>query len=155
MPRKKVISPDGRRTWKRTNPVARGNAQPRRVYLTTGVESVALMQSPIDQRSALGRIYKKRISELQAHLGNDLSVPKQALADQSVRLSILSDLSWGEVMKVDGLIRKDGTPHPSIDIFMKASKHQRDMLGVLGIQRRAKDVTLQDVLNGTAKQEAS
>ena len=154
MPRRRVVDDQGRRVWKRTNPIARTNGKPKRVHISNGSRSSALLESPIDKRCVLGRLYKRQVAELQAHLGNDITPPVGSLINQAARFSLLADLSWGEVMRAEELVQ-DGKPHASIDIFLKASKSQREVLSMLGIQRRARDVTLQDVLNGTAQREAS
>lgn len=137
----------------RISPVSARNGKPRKVHITHGGES-ALLRGPLDGRSRLGKLYKAALLELRSHLGGDVTVPQSKLVDQAVRLGLLADLSWADVMQAPEGLVKDGTVNPSVDIFFKTSKHQRDVLGMLGLQRRAKDVTLQDVLDGTAKREA-
>jgi hypothetical protein len=86
-------------------------------------------------------------------LGNDIAVPQARLVDSAVRLGLLADLSWGEVMGAERLV-KDGAPHPAIDVFLKASKQHAATLQMLGLEQRVRNVTLSDVLEGRVEHES-
>jgi hypothetical protein len=127
--------------YTRVHPASRANAKPKRVHVTNGCRSSALLEAPLDARTIVGKAYKRGLAELKAHLNNDVSVPESKLIDQAVRLGLLGDLSWGEITKAEALT-KDGEPIPSINIFLRASKAQRDVLALLGIKRKPKQADL-------------
>ncbi len=129
------------------------DTKPRAVRVMHASGSKSLLQGRLDGRSLIGRRYKEDLLELKNHLNGAVSAPVAKLCDQAVRLGLLADLSWGEVTQAETLL-KDGVPHPAIDVFLKASKNQRDVLTLLGLQRRARDVTLEDVLQGRMDREA-
>jgi hypothetical protein len=113
--------------------------------VTNGYRSSALLEAPLDARTIVGKAYKRGLAELKAHLNNDVSVPESKLIDQATRLGLLGDLSWGEIAKTETLT-KDGVPHPAIDVFLRASKAQRDVLALLGIKRKTKQANLDDYI---------
>jgi hypothetical protein len=122
------------------------NTKPRAIHIKSGDKSHALMKGHLDARTTLGRAYKKGLLELKSHLSGELSIPQAKLCDQATRLGILSDLCWAELTKPEGVFQ-DGVPPPAFDAFLRAAKAQRDVLQMLGIQRRAKKVTLSDYLH--------
>jgi hypothetical protein len=93
------------------------------------------------------------LATFKAHLNGDISAPVAKLLDQAVRLGLLANLSWGEITEAGALIQ-DGKPHPAIDIYLKVAKQQREVLVLLGLPHRAKDISLQDVLQGRVEHAA-
>jgi hypothetical protein len=87
------------------------------------------------------------MAEFTAHLNGDITAPVAKLIDQAVRLGILANLSWGEITEAGSLLQ-DGKPIPAIDIYLKVARQQREVLAMLGLQHRAKNISLQDVLQG-------
>jgi hypothetical protein len=131
---------------RRPSPESAKNGKPRKVYLTTrNRASLAVLNNPLDLRSALGKRYVSDVISLKSHVGGDPSVIECRLIDQASRLALLMDLAWGEVLASETLV-KDNTPVAAIDIFLKCARDHRQVLGLIGVDRRARDITLQDVL---------
>jgi hypothetical protein len=72
------------------------------------------------------------------HLGGDPTRPQSLLIDQAARLQIAVDLAWSGVME-DGL-KGDS---PAFSNFMRATKGLRDVLSLLGLERKAKNISLE------------
>ncbi len=123
----------------------RRDTRGRAIHIKMGAESKHFLTGHLDGRTLVGKLYREGLEELKTHLNHDISVPEAKLCDQAVRLGLLSDLSWGEITQVKTLI-KGGTPIPAIDVFLKASKRQRDVLALLGIKRKARQVNLDDYI---------
>jgi hypothetical protein len=138
----------------RVSPESARNAKPKIKFVTHGGASALRGRSAIDLRTSLGRKYKAGLIELKSHLGNELTPPQVRLVDMATRLGLLSDLAWGELMREGDLI-KDGAAHPAIDVFLKSSKHQKEVLALLGLERKVRNVTLQDILEGRATRETA
>jgi hypothetical protein len=145
MPRKRKRDIYGRVIgYTRTNPVARINGKPKKAYIVHGSKS-SLLEMGIDTRTIIGRKYKTGLAELRAHAGgDDITAVQARLVDQTVRLDLLADLGWAELMK-SGLV-VDGVPAPTANIFLHASRQYRDILLQLGVERRRKPIKLQDYL---------
>ena len=144
MPRKRVIDDQGRRVWARSNPVARANAKPKRSYITHGGKS-NILSEPLDSRTVIGRAYKAGLRELRAHAGGtDITAVQSRMIDQTVRLGILADLSWAELLRSGPVV--DGNPAPAATIFLNTSRQYRDSLVQLGVEKRRKVIKLTDYL---------
>ena len=153
MPRKRRTDIYGRRVFARTNSAAAANGKPKRTYVTHGGHS-ALLKEPLDKRSALGRKYEAGLAELHQHAGGaDCTAVQSRLIDQVVRLGLLADISWTELLQ-SGLI-VEGAPAPAVNVFLQASRQYRDGLLQLGVERRSKNVTLSSYLQERQEQEAS
>lgn len=132
---------------------SRQNGRPRKVFITQGggARADSLLTHPLDYRSVLGKRYQHAIASMTQHLGGSLSYPESQLVDQCARLGLLATLSWSEVVRDESLI-KDDKVNPAIDVFLRTSKQQRDLLALLGIKCRVRDITLEDVLAGKVEQ---
>lgn len=134
-------------------PDAAGNATPRKVSIIAGgqggLRSTALLRDPLDLRTAVGKAYHAQKAELRAHVGGDPSLPQEKLIDQAARLAVLADIAWGALIR-EGSIVKGTALHPAFEAYLRATRDQRDVLRLLGIQRHAKQITLPDLLAGRA-----
>lgn len=100
---KKGYRPGGARI-KRPDSVAIG--RPKKVMLTHGAGSRALLDAPLDMRSRAGQAYKNRTARLLAELGAAKpTVSQTVLMEQAVRLSMLADISWGETIRSGGVVK--------------------------------------------------
>jgi hypothetical protein len=74
-------------------------------------------------------------------MGGNLTAPQERIADQAVRLSLLEDIAWAELSRARSIITKGGTGlHPAFDAVLRAAKAHRDVLEVVGIQRKEKPI---------------
>jgi hypothetical protein len=116
------------------------------VYITHGLGSQALLRDPLDLRTAVGKAYHAHKAMLRSHVGGDPTPPQEKLIDQAARLAVLSDVAWSELARIGRLIKGDAL-HPAFEAFLKATREQRDVLRLLGLDRRKKDVpSLHDYL---------
>ena len=114
--------------------------------------TAGLLRDRLDLRTKVGRRYQAHVEALSAHIGGDPTLPQVELIDQASRLKLLACIAWAELLRA-GTVTKDTGLHPAFDAFLKASRDQRAVLGLLGIQRSARDVTLRDVLGGRVQHE--
>lgn len=142
------------RLVKQKRPDSAGNAKPHKVSIVHAGGSRALMRDPLDLRTRVGKAYYKHKEMLRAHIGGDPSLPQEALIDQAARLALLEQFTWNQVMSA-GVFDKKGALAPAYDAFIKAAREQRQVLVLLGIERKTKQLTLSDVLDGEANEETS
>lgn len=96
------------------------------------------MKDPFDGRTLMAKKYKATVAALHNHLGNDLTLPEQAIVDQAARFALLCDISWGELIR--GGMFKKGKLSTAFEAWIKASKEQRAVLQLLGLKRKEKPV---------------
>jgi hypothetical protein len=145
-----IRSHGGRRLRARDRPKrpdAAGNAKPRVKYVVHGGVS-ALARDAIDGRTTLARHYREQLAALLAHVGNEaLTHPRRELVDQGARYALLVRIAWGEVLHA-GIV-SEGRITPAFETFLKASREHREVLGILGLERRERPVpNLEDYLRG-------
>lgn len=132
-------------------PDARANAMPRKVFPVHAGAAKVLRNGVIDRRGALGQAYHTELGALQAHVGGEPPLPIARLTEQGALLHLLEAMAWAEVLAAGRLIRTDGTAHPAIDVLLRTMRERREVLKLLGLKRRPKDVpTLQELLQGKA-----
>jgi len=112
-------------------------ARPKVVFLRHGGGS-ALMRAAFDGRSRLGKQHRAHVEALRAHLGGEPSVPQVALIDQAAKLRLLAQIAWGELMQ-SGAFRR-GESRPAFDAFRRAAADEREVLRLLGLERRAGEI---------------
>lgn len=95
----------------------------------------------LDRRTWAGRIYTSTVKDLVSHMGGDPSYAQQLLIDQCARLRIAADVAWGGAMKA-GL----DTDSPAFQNFLRASRNQREILHLLGLERQSRPVSLNDYI---------
>jgi hypothetical protein len=76
-----------------------------------------------------------------AHLGGDATLPQSLLIQQAARLQLATDLAWSGVLEDD--LKVDS---PAFNNYMRASRGLRDTLVLLGLERKAKDISLESYL---------
>lgn len=138
----------------RINGASWNNAKPARFYVRYG-GSADLLNARIDMRSSLGQRYKRDSKAYIAHLGGSATATQAAIVDQAIRVGMLRDMAWSALMQTKSPVRDDGKIEPSADLFLKACKQQREALSLLGLERRARDISLQDVLEGRVSRETA
>ena len=123
------------------------NAKPKVKYVTHGGVS-ALSREPIDSRTAMGKQYRQQLAALLAHVGEEnLTHPRRELIDQGARSALLVRLAWAQVLR-QGVVAK-GRITPAFEALLKASREQREVLGLLGLARREKQApTIDEYLAG-------
>jgi hypothetical protein len=97
----------------------------------------------------MGKEYLARVAALTNHLGGSeaLSVPQRTLVDRAARLGLIVETSWHEL--ADHGVFRNGEPVPALAAFRSALADEREVLRILGIERRERVVrSLSDVLAG-------
>jgi hypothetical protein len=136
-------------------PDSAANARPHKVSIQGhGGTSHALMRDPLDLRTRVGKAYRLHMQALTEHVGGSPTTPEQSLIDQAARLRVLAAIAWREVSK-KGCFGKEGALLPAVDAFRAAIRDERDVLRMLGIERRAKPLpTLSEYLAGEGDSDA-
>jgi len=101
----------------------------------------------IDKRTAFGQAFEKRKREYIAHLGGDVSTMEMAIIEDSIWTDFYITNYDAYLASLKSVIRK-GRPHPIIDARTRLAAHRRDNLKLLGLKRKAKVVSLEEILNG-------
>lgn len=123
-------------------------ARPRKVAVTHGGSS-ALRHVELDLRTRAGKAWRENCEALKAHIGGDPSVAQAALIDQAARLRLLSQIAWAEIERRGAF--KGGQVQPAVDAYRRAIADEREVLRLLGLERRVKPVgSLEDYLKGGA-----
>lgn len=124
-----------------------GDKKPRRKVLVRHAgDTVALRYADLDLRSTAGREYRTRVQALTAHIGGDPTAPQATLIDHAARLHVLARLAWDELSRTGAF--RDGEPRPAFQAYRSAAADEREVLRMLGIERRAKELpSLSDVLS--------
>jgi hypothetical protein len=137
---------DGRRVaYKRAD--ARANAMPRKVFPVHAGAAKVLRKGVIDRRGTLGHAFYGELANLRTHIGGDPTLPLARLIEQGAMLHLLQAMAWAEVQTAGRLIRTDGTAHPALDVLLRTMRERREVLKLLGLERRAKPIpSLQEYL---------
>lgn len=122
------------------NAASARNARARRVRV--------LLPGQLQDRRTRGyRLEAAHVAALVQHVGGDPSIAQRSLIDQAARLRLLTQLAWTELQRV-GVFR-DGEPRAAFDAYRRAAADEREVLRLLGLERRAQPVpTLDDYLRG-------
>jgi hypothetical protein len=130
-------------------------ARPKKVHITHGAGSRALLKDPLDLRTVVGKAYHGQRSALRAHLGGTPTVPQEKLIDQASRLCVLADIAWGELMRVGRILQGEGL-HPAFDAYIKATRDARAVLVTLGLKPHTREVPdLNTYLNQRPTEEST
>lgn len=129
------------------------NAQPAKVFLWHGLGSSFLRGQRPDMRSAVGRAVAGRQAAYIAHLGGDPSVPQQRLTNHAARFGIVADALWARLNANPQTFEPDALAG-MLDAFVRISREEREVLKLLGLERKARDIpTLQDYLRQKAAEK--
>jgi len=129
-----------RRDHRRKRPDSAALARPKKVsILGHGGRSASLLRDPLDLRTRVGKAYQLQRAAFRAHVGGEPSLPQEKLIDQAARLGLLADISWGALARAGTVLRGNGL-HPAFEAFLKATRDQRAVLVLLGIQRQPREV---------------
>lgn len=121
-------------------PDAADNARPRKAHVVPGGRGrKALLTGELDRRTRVGKAHMARCKALSADIGGDPSAAQARLIDTAARLSLLADLSWGEISE-RGMFDDKGSPRPAFDTFIRTIGQERATLQLLGLERQAKPV---------------
>ena len=126
-------------------PDAAGNSRPKKVHILTGSQSRALLYGALDRRTQAGKQHVRQCAALAAHVGGDPTAAQLRLIDQAARLHLLGQMAWAELLRAGALVKK-GRLAPAFEAYVKAARDERATLQLLGLERKARNVTLQDVL---------
>lgn len=127
-------------------PDAAKNARTPRITLVHGGAAKVAAGRVIDRRTRLGKEDELHQTELTAHVGGEPTVAQRELIVQASWFRILRGIAFAELMEAV----EAGQPisqHPALDAIYKAAHQQREALKLLGLDRKAKDISLKDVLN--------
>ncbi len=132
------------------------NATPKKVVITGhGGASRSLLEDPLDGRSIIGKAYMAYKAALLAHIGGaeKATMPQLTLADQAARFNVLTRIAWGELIREGAF--KAGALAPAFDAYRRAAGDERDVLRLLGLERRMQPVPdLADYIAARPKDEA-
>lgn len=124
-----------------------GNACPRKIFPVHAGAAKVLRKGVIDRRGVLGSAFYSELAGLRSHVGGEPSLPQERLTEQGARLHLLEAMAWAEVQGAGRLIRADGTAHPALDVLLRTMRERREVLKLLGLERRAKPVqTLDEIM---------
>jgi len=122
------------------NTASRANGRGKTVIVKHAGDSHALRLGRLDMRSDMGKMFQSRVQLLTQHLGgpSELTVPQSTLVEHCARLYLLRRAAWDEVMR-SGAYR-DGVPRPAVDSYRRVAGDEVEVLKLLGIERRVKQV---------------
>ena len=121
------------------NAASASNGKPHKSVITGhGANSRVLKRAALHRGSTLGREYAAQCEALSAHLGGAPSTPERLLIDQAARIHLLVQFAWAELLRAGAF--HEGEPRPAFDAFRRAAADQREVLRLLGIERRTKPV---------------
>jgi hypothetical protein len=73
------------------------------------------------------------------HVGLDvLTRPLETLCHQAARLKVIGAIAWHR-LETEGVF-VGGEPHPALSAFREAARDEREVLRMLGLERREKPV---------------
>lgn len=125
------------------NTASAKNAKPKSLRIVTGLASKTLQQGRIDRRTILGRLEQKYITEYRAHVG-EMTVVSNDLCTLAARKKLIANIAYAKVHEL-GVFDGVGNLQPAFDAFRRASSDLLDVLRLLGLERKAKDVTPPDL----------
>lgn len=118
---------------------AAGNARSRKVTVLHAGKSRALWEATLDGRSKVGKAVAAEDAVLRAHVGlGALSRPLETLCHQAARLKVIGAIAWHR-LETEGVFL-GGEPHPALSAFREAARDEREVLRLLGLERRAKEL---------------
>ena len=128
------------------NVASRANGKSRAVVVHHAGDSVALKHVRFDMRSAVGKAYRQSIDELTSHLGGpgEVSAVERRIIDNVSRLLVVKLLAQAELNKSGPF--KRGEPTAALEAYRRAIADETYMLRLLGVKRRAKQLSLGQVL---------
>lgn len=122
------------------NAASAKNARPRRITLQHGGSTGGLLRTGmLDRRSRLGKLELTQIRELTAMLGGDVTPALAALVTHRARVHILTLVAWAELSSRN-LFNASGEPVPALDAFLRLVHEDRELLKLIGLRRKPKDV---------------
>lgn len=131
--------------------VASESNRPKKIRITHALKSRAILRDPLDQRTVAGKLYRAHAAALTSDLGGDLSIAMATLVDQASRLHLIAKLGWNELARTGLFDRKTGEAKPAYELYLKTTRDERDVLRLLGLERRARPMpSLQTYLGALA-----
>jgi hypothetical protein len=99
----------------------------------------------LDRRTALGKMLTETERQIEADLGGDLSAAQRMLVEDVALDTLL--LRGVNKKIVDVLPVRKGRIHPLYGLRAQLISQRREHLKLLGLQRRQKTVSLEEILN--------
>jgi hypothetical protein len=130
-----------RRSGGRMEPLKRPDAamrKPAKVAIVTGVNSRAV-RGELDQRFAFAKATSTYTEEYRQHVGSDRSVVMDDLCRSAARHKAIMNLALARLMERGPLDTKDNI-RAAYEAFRKADADHREVIRLLGIQRREKEI---------------
>lgn len=103
--------------------------------------------SKVDGRTSLYRVLREKEQEIVTALGGDPSPQERLLVADTVKTLLFIGTVDEWLMSLDGGIIKGGKVVPVMDSRISLAAHLRRNLEALGLQRRVKTQSLQDILS--------
>jgi hypothetical protein len=128
-------------------PVGNGNA------LKHGYHSLVttLNKGSVDRRTMLGRWQMEKEKELATALGGDPSPQQQIIITDTVKVLLYLASIDAYLLRLKSAVRR-GKLHPVMSDRGKLATHLRENLKTLGLSRRIKAVSINDLLAANEKE---
>ena len=107
----------------------------------------------LDERTSLFKALREKEQELTSALGGDPSPQEQAIIADAIKNMLYIASLDNYLMSLKSLVRK-GRPHPVLSIRTQLAAHLREDLKTLGLHRRVKATSINDLLNPPDEKEA-
>lgn len=134
-------------------PKSAANAKPPAVIVKHGGKA-ALRAKRFDRRTTLYKTKRRVELALLNHIGgaDNATLPQAQLCDDASRLYVLSEIAWTEIMQ-NGVFDDDGNVKQAVGAYTNMTREVRELLKLLGLERKEKDITLQDILEGNTDEQ--
>jgi hypothetical protein len=109
--------------------------------------------SKVDGRTALFRALREKEDEMIIALGGDPSPQERILIRDVVKTQLYVGTIDEYLMTLDGGIIRSGKAIPAIETRTQLAAHLRRDLEALGLARRVKQITLQEILDQDDEQQ--
>jgi hypothetical protein len=100
----------------------------------------------LDERTSLFKALREKEREVITALGGDPSPQEQAIIADSIKNMLYVAGLDNYLMNLKSLVRK-GRPHPVLAARTQLAAHLRENLKTLGLHRRIKTTSINDLLN--------
>ena len=135
---------------KSPHPAGKGNT----VALKHGLNAYRRMLegAKIDARTSLHRVLREKEQELITALGGDPSPQEKIIITDTVKTLLFIGTVDEYLMSLDGGIIKGGKVVPVVESRTSLASHLRRNLEALGLQRRVRTQSLQEILAEQSQQ---
>jgi hypothetical protein len=100
----------------------------------------------LDARTSLYKVLHEKERELVAAIGGDPSPQERIIIADAVRTLLYVGTIDEYLTRLDGGIIKQGKAIPVVDTRIKLASHLRENLRAIGLHRRVKTATLNEIL---------